>query len=126
LRLDPRFCGSNPTDGDRLLRETKIRSTLSFGGQVKPSIPCPRFCGMLKKPSTHEKDMSQDKYTIPLPVYPALLLDDSVDRIARDLQWTKKEFFLVDIMASMLIYHLGVDNRPFVTTVQRRRVTTST
>jgi hypothetical protein len=40
---------------------------------------------MLKKPSTHEKDMSQDKYTIPLPVYPALLLDDSVGRIARDL-----------------------------------------
>jgi hypothetical protein len=30
-------------DGDGFLRVIKIRSTTSFGGEVKPSVPCRRF-----------------------------------------------------------------------------------
>jgi hypothetical protein len=41
--LDPRFSGSIPTEGDGFLRVIKIRSTTSFGGEVKPSVPCRRF-----------------------------------------------------------------------------------
>jgi hypothetical protein len=41
--LDPRFAGSIPTEGDGFLRVIKIRSTTTFGGEVKPSVPCRRF-----------------------------------------------------------------------------------
>jgi hypothetical protein len=37
--LDPRFAGSDPAEGDRFLRAIKIRSTPSFGKEVKPSAP---------------------------------------------------------------------------------------
>jgi hypothetical protein len=43
LPLDPRFAGSNPAEDDGFLRVIKIRSTTSFGGEVKPSVPCRRF-----------------------------------------------------------------------------------
>jgi hypothetical protein len=37
--MDPRFAGSNPADDNGFLRAIKIRSTASFGGEVKPSVP---------------------------------------------------------------------------------------
>jgi hypothetical protein len=43
LPLDPRFTGSNPAEKDGFLRMIKIRSTTSFGGEVKQSVPCRRF-----------------------------------------------------------------------------------
>jgi hypothetical protein len=44
LPLDPRFAGSNPAEDDGFLTVIKIRSTTSFGGEVKPpSVPCRRF-----------------------------------------------------------------------------------
>jgi hypothetical protein len=43
LPLDPRFAGSNPAEDDGFSRVIKIRSTPSFGGEVKPSVPCRRF-----------------------------------------------------------------------------------
>jgi hypothetical protein len=44
LLLDPWFAGSNPAeDDDGFLRVIKIRSATSFGGEVKPSVPCRRF-----------------------------------------------------------------------------------
>jgi hypothetical protein len=39
LPLDPRFAVSNPADDDGYLRVIEIRSTTSFGGEVKPSVP---------------------------------------------------------------------------------------
>jgi hypothetical protein len=41
--LDPRFVGSNLAEDSGFLRVIKIRSTASFGGEVKPSVPCCRF-----------------------------------------------------------------------------------
>jgi hypothetical protein len=52
--------------------------------------------------------------SFPSPVSPALLLDDSADRIAGELWWTNQEFFPVDIfppLFSMLICHVGINNR---------------
>jgi hypothetical protein len=47
----------------------------------------------------------------------ALLLDVSIGRVARELWWTNQESSPVDIIPprfSMLIYHLGMNNRPQV------------
>jgi hypothetical protein len=50
LLLDPRFAGSNPTEGDRFLKATKICSTVSFGGEVKLSAPCRKILWHVKEP----------------------------------------------------------------------------
>jgi hypothetical protein len=34
--LERRFAGSNPAEGNEVLRTTKISSTPSFGAEVKP------------------------------------------------------------------------------------------
>jgi hypothetical protein len=39
LPLDPKLAGSNPVKDDGFLRTIKIRSTTSFGGEVKPTAP---------------------------------------------------------------------------------------
>ena len=39
----PKFGGSNPTETVGFFRAKKILSTPSFGGEVKPSVPCRRF-----------------------------------------------------------------------------------
>jgi hypothetical protein len=38
--LDPRFAGSNPAEDDGFLRVIKVCSMTSFGGEVKPLVPC--------------------------------------------------------------------------------------
>jgi hypothetical protein len=43
LPVDLRFAGSNPAEDDGFLRVIKIRSATSFGGEIKPSVPCRRF-----------------------------------------------------------------------------------
>jgi hypothetical protein len=37
------FEGSNAAECDGFLRAIEIRSTLSFGEEVKPSAPCPKI-----------------------------------------------------------------------------------
>jgi hypothetical protein len=39
----PKVAGSIPAEVDGFLRVIEIRSTTSFGGKVKPSVPCRRF-----------------------------------------------------------------------------------
>jgi hypothetical protein len=59
LPLDPRFAGSNPAEDDDLfLREIKIRSTTSFGGEVKPSVSCRKILQHVKDPYEYEGDTS--------------------------------------------------------------------
>jgi hypothetical protein len=41
--LVPKFAGSNPVEDVGFLRAKKILSAPSFGGEVKPSVPCRRF-----------------------------------------------------------------------------------
>ena len=41
--LVPKFVGSNPAEVFGFFRAKKILSTLSFGREVKPSVPCRRF-----------------------------------------------------------------------------------
>jgi hypothetical protein len=39
----PNFVGSNPAKAVRIFQGEKILSVPSFGGEVKPSVPCRRF-----------------------------------------------------------------------------------
>jgi hypothetical protein len=39
----PKFAGSNPAKAVRIFQGEKILSTPSFGGEVKPFVPCCRF-----------------------------------------------------------------------------------
>jgi hypothetical protein len=82
--------GSNPAEG------AKICSTPSSGWEVKPSAP---YRKTLKNPSKYEQRYFVRKNSFPSPIPPALLLDDSVGRIARELWWANYEFFPVDIIS---------------------------
>jgi hypothetical protein len=50
LPMDPRFAGLNPTEDDGILRAIQIRSTTSFGGKVKPSVPYRKILRYVKEP----------------------------------------------------------------------------
>jgi hypothetical protein len=63
LPLHPRFAGSNPADDDEFLRELRIRSTTSYGGEVKPSVPCRKILQRVKEPYEYERDTSYAKFT---------------------------------------------------------------
>jgi hypothetical protein len=41
--LVPKFAGSNLAEAVKIFQGEKILSTTSFGGEVKPSVPCRRF-----------------------------------------------------------------------------------
>ena len=43
----PKFAGSSPAEAVRIFQGEKILSTPSFGGEVKPSVPCSRFTASL-------------------------------------------------------------------------------
>jgi hypothetical protein len=58
LPLDPRFAGSNRAEGDGILKDDKIRSRPSFGGEVKPSVPCRKILRHVKEAYKYEIDTS--------------------------------------------------------------------
>jgi hypothetical protein len=48
--LDPRFAASNSAEGNGFLRAIKIRSTPSFGEEVKPKAPFRKILRHIKDP----------------------------------------------------------------------------
>jgi hypothetical protein len=101
--------GSNPAEGNGFLRAIKICSMPSFREKVNLSAPCCKILWHVKKTSSMNKD-TRTNLSFPSPVLPALLLDDSFGRIARELWWTNQKFSPVSIIPpwfSMLIYHMG-------------------
>jgi hypothetical protein len=40
LPVDPTFAGSSPAKDDGFLMAIQVRSTTSFGGEIKPSAQC--------------------------------------------------------------------------------------
>jgi hypothetical protein len=84
LLLDPRVVGSNQAEDDRFLRAIKIRSATSFGGEVKPSVPCRKMYGMLKNPTSMKKTLHrQNSAIISSQVSPASLLGVSTGNSQR-------------------------------------------
>jgi hypothetical protein len=51
--IGPKVRGFKPGRGDGLLRAIKIRSTPSFGGEVKPNAHVIRTYAMLENPSKY-------------------------------------------------------------------------
>jgi hypothetical protein len=47
--------GFEPGQCDGFLRAIKIRSTLSFGREVKPEVPCRKILRHVKDPFTYNK-----------------------------------------------------------------------
>jgi hypothetical protein len=82
LPLDPRFAGSNPAKGDKYQQHAFLqRGSKAIGHHVI------RFYNMLNYPLKYkQRYFVKPKSTFPLPVLPALLLNDSAGRIARELR----------------------------------------
>jgi hypothetical protein len=53
--LDTRFAGSYLAEDNGFLKVIKICSITSFGGKVKPSIPCYKILWHVKEPYRYEK-----------------------------------------------------------------------
>jgi hypothetical protein len=60
MLLDPRFADSNPAEDDVIFKSesVKIRSTTSFGGEVKLSVSCSKILRYVKDPYEFERDTS--------------------------------------------------------------------
>jgi hypothetical protein len=62
IEVDRRFRGASIirgidlTDSDGFLRAIKIRSTTSFGGEVKPSSPCRKMLRHVKDHFIYDRD----------------------------------------------------------------------
>jgi hypothetical protein len=69
LPLDPRFAGPNVAKNDGLLRAIKIRSTISFRGDVKPSLSCCKILQHVKDLMRYDRDTQrQNSVAISRPV----------------------------------------------------------
>ena len=60
--LVPKFAGSNPAEAVGFLRGEKILSTPSFGGEVKPSVPCRRFAACKRSLNVAWKSTFRQNY----------------------------------------------------------------
>ena len=60
--LVPKFAGSNPAEAVEFLRGEKILSTPSFGGEVKPSVPCRRFAACKRSLNVAWKSTFRQNY----------------------------------------------------------------
>ena len=58
----PKFAGSNPVEAVRIFQGEKILSTPSFGGEVKPSVPCPRFVACKRSLNEMWKSIFRQNY----------------------------------------------------------------
>jgi hypothetical protein len=54
LSIGPKVCGFKSSKGDGFLRVIKIRSTPSFGREVKPSVPCHKILRHVKTTYKYE------------------------------------------------------------------------
>jgi hypothetical protein len=104
LATGPKGRGFTPGRGDGFLRAIKIRSTPSFGWEVKPEVLVVRFYGILKIHCSSDTKLSL--------LHPFLLLapDISAGKTARELWRTSQELPLPASSSpwlSILTYHPG-------------------
>jgi hypothetical protein len=107
LAIGPKIRRFTSGRGDGFLRAIKIRSTTSFGVEVKPSAPCRKILRHVKDHfEVWTKIFRRPNLLFLRQAPPDLLLPYS----ARELWWKNQEFSPADIIPpwlSMLIYHLG-------------------
>jgi hypothetical protein len=95
LALDPGFAGLDMAEYDAFLRVIKILSTTSFGGEVKPSVPC-KILRHVKDPYSMKEILSVIIHGHFLPSFSCFstrclcwLLPESCDRWIRKDQMEK-------------------------------------
>jgi hypothetical protein len=64
LALIPEFAGSNPAEAVRIFKDENVPSTSSFGGEVKPSVPCRRFATCKRAVNVTWKSAFRQNYRI--------------------------------------------------------------
>jgi hypothetical protein len=108
--------GFKPGRGDGFLRAIKIRSTSSFGWEVKPEVHVVRFYGMLKIPcdisDTDRQNSHSSVHYFCLP-HMSLLVGvpgSSSGRVRSYPQPASSSSS--SSWLSMLTYHTGMNNRP--------------
>ena len=60
--LVPKFAGSKPGRSRRIFKGEKILGTPSFGGEVKPSVPCRRFAACKRSLNVAWKSTFRQNY----------------------------------------------------------------
>jgi hypothetical protein len=63
LLMETRIEGSNPAEDNRFIRETKIRTAILFGGEVKPPSTCRKILRHVKETFDYERDTSSTKFS---------------------------------------------------------------
>jgi hypothetical protein len=63
LAIVPKVHGFKPGRGQWIFKNDKIRSTTSFGGEVKPSLSCRNILLHLYNPAEYDRDTWQTKLT---------------------------------------------------------------
>jgi hypothetical protein len=84
--LDPTSAGSNPAEDDGTLREIKVHSTTSFGGDIKPLLRSHKTYGKLKNPTSIKEILhKQNSVAIFHELSPVSLLHASANNCQRAL-----------------------------------------
>jgi hypothetical protein len=99
LATGPKNSGFEPRQGDVLLSAIKIRSTPSFGWEVKPEVLCHKILQHVKDPLRY---FGYEKARFSL-LRPFLLLapDISAGRTSREFWWTSQELCPAGIIITM-------------------------
>ena len=58
----PKFAGSNPAEAVRIFQGEKVLSMRSFGGEVKPLVPCRRFAACKRSQNVTWKSTFRQNY----------------------------------------------------------------
>jgi hypothetical protein len=127
LSTGPKGRGFKPGRGDGFLRAIKIRSTSSFGWEVKPEVPCRKILRHVKDPLRYFRYWYA-KSSLLRP-FLKLASDVSAGRTARELWWTSQELSLTGIIITMVLHvHISPGEwtiGPLVAAVLRHSLTPS-
>jgi hypothetical protein len=97
-----------PGRGNGFLRAIKIRSTPSFGWEVKPEVPCRKILRHFKDPWRYFRYWWA-KFSI-LRSFLLLVPDVSVARTARELWWTSQGLSPAGIIIITMALHVHISS----------------
>jgi hypothetical protein len=102
LATRPKGRGFKPGRCDGFLRAIKIRSTPSFGWEVKPEVPCRNILRHVKDPLRYLRYWI-DKILTPSSIL-LLAPDVCASRTAREILWTTQELSSAGIIITMALH----------------------
>jgi hypothetical protein len=98
LVIEPKVRSIKPGEGDGFIMVIKIRITTSFGGEVKPSVPCRKMLRSVKISHVWTKICHNVKLIIPFADSSCFLPYDSDGRVARECLWPNQQFSPVNVI----------------------------